>query len=122
MRPRVYFLLGDIVSNAAVGGLTAWVTQVLVPESWSSILAMGLGMFVGMGVALASAILFVPLFGALEVMLPTSLTGMLVGMGAAMLETMHPLPIRELTLGGMSAGLGVVGWTYYLTAREKGAS
>jgi hypothetical protein len=65
-------------------------------------------MFLGLLVASAVSFVFMPLFGAFEVMLPAMLTGMVSGMAATMLEAP--------AFPGALVGLAVVAWVYILTA------
>jgi len=107
MERRLYFVLGDLLVNA-IAGVAAAFSAGLVPPSWHPLVAMPLGMCVGAASASVVALLFMPFFGAFEVMLPAMLTGMVAGMTASMFGT----PV----LSGASIGLAVVGWVYFLTA------
>ena len=84
MEKRLYFIFGDILSNAAIGGLTGLGAAGLVSTGWNMLIGMGIGMLVGMGMSFLALLIFCPFFGAMEVMLPTMLAGMLLGMAAAM--------------------------------------
>jgi len=108
MEKRLYFVLGDLFVNATAGAAAALAVQALGAPSWHPIVAMPLGTCVGAVAASVVAFLFMPLFGAFEVMLPAMLTGMVAGMTASMLEAP--------ALPGALIGLAVVGWVYFLTA------
>jgi hypothetical protein len=88
---RLYFLTGDILANAVVGALCAGVCVLFIDTDWNMFVAMLVAMPIGMLLAMALAIfVFIPWFGAHEVMVPTMLGGMaanmFVSMGAAMRE------------------------------------
>jgi len=108
MEKRLYFVLGDLLVNATAGVAAALCADALLPSSWHPLAAMPLGMLVGAVSASLVAFLFMPFFGAFEVMLPAMLTGMVAGMAAPMLESP--------ALSGASVGLAVVAWVYFLTA------
>jgi hypothetical protein len=106
MRP--YFVLGDVFVNAGAGAVAAVSAQAVIAPSWHPIVAMPLGMCVGSFAASVLALLFMPLFGAFEVMLPVMLTGMVAGMAAPM--------VGQPALLGIFIGVAVVGFVYLLTA------
>ena len=120
MERRLYFLAGDILSNAAMGAAAAWLATVLVDPSWSMPLGMFAGMLAGMGLGLVLMPLFVSLFGAMEVMLPVMLTamvaGMVFGMAAAMQDTVLPVVLP----GGGVTGILVLLLTWAVDARLRG--
>ena len=111
MEKRPYFVLGDLLVNAAAGVAAAVSAGAIVEPSWPWIVAMPLGMGVGALAASGVALVFMPLFGAFEVMLPAMLTGMVAGMTASMFESP--------ALPGAVTGLAVVAWVYFLTARAS---
>lgn len=108
MEKRLYFVLGDLFVNAIAGVAAALSAHALVAPSWHPLVTMPLGMCVGAVSASVVAFLFMPFFGAFEVMLPAMLTGMVAGMTGSMLGA----PV----LSGASIGLAVVAWVYFLTA------
>ena len=117
MEFRPYFLIGDIVANCAVGALAAmlaaWVTSSGWPMPVGMLVGMGLGMFVGL---IASLTVFTPLLGAMEVMVPCMLVGMISGMAGGM----WPLTAADAAVWGASIGLGVVVFVGLLNAFLKG--
>ena len=125
MERRLYFLCGDVASNAAVGALVAMATAGLVGESWPMAVGMALGMLLGDLIALPAAVALSSLFGAMELMLPLMLTGMVAGMAAGMLAAMRPFPSGEAAWVGALSGLAVLAATYalngYLQARARRA-
>ena len=64
-------------------------------------------MALGMLVSLLSPIVFTPLFGAHEVMIPSMLSGMLSGMVVGMGAAMQPLSAGTASAQGALIGLGV---------------
>ena len=109
METRPYFIVGDVLVNVAAGVVAALAARVLVGPSWNVLLAMPAGSIVGMLTSLPVALLFMPFFGAFEVMLPAMLTGMIAGMLAAMRPA-------EAALLGILSGLASVSYVYALTA------
>lgn len=105
MDSRLYFVLGDLVSNILVGALAGWLSALVIGVGWNMLLAMFLAMAIGMVVGL---VLFFPLgaaFGAMEVMLPTMFSGMLSGMVVGMWAAMHPVGGSDSLLVGAGCGL-----------------
>jgi hypothetical protein len=60
------------------------------------------------------------LFGAMEVMVPTMLTGMAAGMAIGMLETMAPLGSIAESVVGAVIGCATLALTYGANARISG--
>ncbi len=92
MRIRPYFLFGDMLANACIGGLVALVMSALISPAWPMLVAMFVSMTLGMLLGLFIGLLvFFRFFGALEVMLPMMFSGMLAGMGVGMAAAMGPV-------------------------------
>ena len=92
---RFYFLLGDVAANVLVGALVGVVCAAIVSPGWNMFVSM-LGCMV-LGMLLAS-LLAVPLmrwFGAMEVMVPTMLGGMLSGMAQSAMEQNDTMTAKE---------------------------
>jgi hypothetical protein len=71
MEKRPYFIMGDLMANSLIGGLAAVAAMILISSSWMMFIAMIVGMAAGMFISLLLGLLiFIPLFGAMEVMLP----------------------------------------------------
>jgi hypothetical protein len=105
MDSRLYFVLGDLLSNILVGALAGWLSALVIVTGWPMVPAMFLAMAVGMLVGL---LLFFPLgmaFGAMEVMVPTMFSGMLSGMVVGMWDAMHPVSGGDALLAGAGCGL-----------------
>lgn len=78
---QLYFIFGDLVANSFIGSITAIVTASLVGTSWHILFAMAAGFTVGMILSLIlGGFIFVPLFGAMEVTVPTMISGITSGM------------------------------------------
>ncbi len=109
METRPYFIAGDLFSNALVGALAAWAAASLVAPGWPMLPAMFAAMAVGMALAMALCFFaLVPLFGAMEVMLPCMFGGMLAAMGFGMVAADRALTASEALLGGAAVGIGAL--------------
>ena len=115
MERRIYFLLGDVLCNAAAGALAAGVV-VLVAGGWPQ----PLGMVAGMAAGGVAAMLLAPvaglLFGVLEVMLPMMVSGMAAGMLAGMTAAAGTLPAGAAAARGAVVGIFVLAATYLMNA------
>ena len=105
MERRLYFVLGDLLAVSASGALAGALCAALFGTGWNMGLAMVAGMALGMLVALPCSFGLMPFFGAMEVMVPTMLGGMLSGMWIAMAAAMTPMGAGE----GLRFGL-LIGW------------
>ena len=108
MERRLYFIVGDLLACSVVGAIAAIAVSLLVGSGWNMLLAMLVGMAVGMALALPGALLFMPFFGAMEVMVPAMLSGMLAGMAVGMAETMMPLTLGGAAWYGAQIGFGTL--------------
>ncbi len=64
MQDKVYFLLGDTLANAFTGAISALCCLLIFDSEWHMLLAMVLGMALGMFVSLISiSLLFIRYFG-----------------------------------------------------------
>ncbi len=107
MPDRLYFLLGDLLSNIVVGALAALVSALLVNPTWNMFVAMLLCMILGMLIAVVSGtFVFMRYFGAMEVMVPIMLGGMIAGMVVGMRAAMLPVGVWEAAKLG--AGIGLI--------------
>ncbi len=107
MEKRVYFLFGDVLASSLIGVLAGLAASALIGPSWPMLIAMLIGMALGMLVSLLSPIVFTPLFGAHEVMIPSMLAGMLSGMVVGMGAAMQPLSAGTASALGALIGVGV---------------
>jgi len=97
MERRLYFVLGDLLVNA-IAGVAAAFSAGLVPPSWHPLVAMPLGMCVGAASASVVALLFMPFFGAFEVMLPAMLTGMVAGKASGGSLELRQMDVESLEM------------------------
>ena len=116
MERRLYFLFGDLVSNAGVGALAGLIVAALVGETWFPVLGMAVGMLAGGMIALPAAVVLSVPFGAMELMLPVMLTGMTSGMLSGMLAAMGAASGGSAAALGAVVGLVVLAATYALNA------
>ncbi|MDY6812118.1 MAG: hypothetical protein SV108_00365 [Pseudomonadota bacterium] len=115
MERRAYFIAGDLLANLSTGAVAGAASALLVGPGWPMWLAMPAGMLLGMLLASVLGVaVFFRYFGAMEVMLPTALTGMLAGMLAAMWATMAPLGLAPAALLGVLCGYAALGLVYAL--------
>ena len=108
METRPYFVLGDVLANSVVGALVGVASAALFGPGWNMIIAMLVGMALGMVISLPALLGFVVLFGAMEVMVPAMTTGMVAGMVVSMSATMGPLSFASAAVLGVKSGLGVL--------------
>jgi hypothetical protein len=105
---RLYFVVGDFVANIVIGAIVGLICWAIVSPSWNMWIAMFAMMPVGTVVGL---LLFFPVgmkFGAMEVMVPLmfsgELTGMVVGMAAAMMK----MSAGNAALWGAATGVAAI--------------
>ncbi len=115
MERRIYFIAGDVLACVLCGAAAGWLAAAAIPADWAMLAGMVTGMLIGMAVGTVGGILFSPFFGAMEVMLPASLSGMVAGLAGAM-----TVPgIGSLGIGAL-AGLACLAVTYVLQSRLCG--
>jgi len=108
LETRPYFVLGDVLANSVVGALVGVASAALFGPGWNMIIAMLVGMALGMVISLPALLGFVVFFGAMEVMVPAMTTGMVAGMVVSMSATMGPLSFASAAVLGVKSGLGVL--------------
>lgn len=108
MTKRLYFLFGDLLANSVTGALCGLVAAAVVSPSWNSWVAMLVGMAAGMVICLPAAFVFMPFFGAMEVMMPVMLTGMMATMVVAMRAAMGEMEPAVAAGQGALVGVGVL--------------
>jgi hypothetical protein len=120
MDSRLYFVLGDLLSNILVGLVAGWLCALVVGEGWNMFIAMLFAMVIGMVVG---TVLWFPLgmlFGAMEVMLPTMFGGMLSGMVVGMRAAMLPVSSYEAAALGSVCGLIAIVIVWVLNNSVRG--
>lgn len=93
-----------------IGGLSGLLTAWLLAPGNEMMTGMLLGMVLGMLSQGVSFLVWIPLFGDFEIMIPTMLTGMVSGMLLGMTNTMISLPIEVSSLIGASIGVALTWW------------
>lgn len=106
----LYFRLGDYVAGALTGVLTAFAVRMIVGPQWEMVVAMLVGMTVGMLTHMTLLLLFIPLLGTFEVMMPGAIIGMYGGMLFGMRDSMQQayVPLSTALAVGALFGLVVV--------------
>ncbi len=120
MDSRVYFVLGDLLSNIAIGALIGLVAVLVVGTQWNMWLAMFLMMVVGMAISFPLSLAFGIYFGAMEIMVPAMLTGMMSGMVVGMWHPMSPLSVSEGAIVGALTGLIVLNAVWVANTALRG--
>ena len=120
MDNRLYFVLGDILSNIVIAALIGALAVVIVDTGWNMWLAMILMMVIGMALALPGAFLFGYWFGAMEIMVPVMQGGMWSGMVVGMWQAMSPLSVQQGVLIGAVTGLLVLNVTWVANIALRG--
>lgn len=120
MERRPYFVVGDLLANAAIGAVVGVTVWFIAPGDWPGYAVMFLGMVLGMVLALPLSLPFVYLLGAMEVMLPAMMSGMVAGMFVGMVvgrasAAEPPSPATAAGLGALG-GIGIVAYSYILNA------
>ncbi len=112
MQDRLYFLLGDIASNALVGAVCGYAGVAWMPHAlgfWGGMLvSMVLSMLFTM---VASLTVLLHYFGAMEVMIPTMLGGMAANMLVCVLAHFCGIGVSTGILVGTGVGLVVLAAT-----------
>lgn len=121
MNDRLYFLVGDVVSNVLVGALAALACVVVVSPGWSMLVAMLVCMPLGMLTAIVLGAFLIRWFGAMEVMVPTMLGGMAAGMLVGMAGAMMPVDVGEALRAGAVIGLVALVFCRYADYLIRGA-
>ncbi|MBF0145008.1 MAG: hypothetical protein HQL84_09890 [Magnetococcales bacterium] len=120
METRPYFIVGDLIATCVSGWLAARMVSHWIPWEGSMMLAMVGGMVLGMLTGMAISFVFIPFFGAMEVMLPVMLAGKLAGMLAGMGLAMDWLDPPGVGAVGIVSGLLAFLWTTLIHWRIGG--
>lgn len=119
MLPRLYFLIGDIVSTALIGALVAAICIAVLPADWHMAVAMLPGMAIGMIVPIPLCVFILGRYwGAMELMVPCMLGGMLSGMWVSMATTMSGLSMTKAILIGVAISWAALIFCYVMNAVE----
>ena len=120
MDNRLYFVVGDLLANIAIGAIIGMISAALVNTGWNMWIAMIVAMVVGMALSLPLALAFGYFYGAMEVMVPAMQTGMWSGMVVGMWAAMSPLDISSGALIGGVVGLVVLNVIWALNIALRG--
>ena len=111
MERRGFFIFGDVLACTTAGAAAGWLSWLAVPADWITPFWIGIGLILGMALGMIAGmtcgLLFMPFFGALEI----------VG------SMLHPLPgvgAAEALSGGAVIGITCLTYTYALQARIGG--
>ncbi len=117
MEKRLYFVIGDMLSNAFIATVAVALTAWLIGGAWGAIPGMLIGMAIGMAIALPlSLLLLFPILGAMEVIVPCMLSGMFGGMWGGM----WPLAGDAVLRWGVGTGVAVFVMIYALNVVVTG--
>lgn len=120
MNPRLYFLIGDVVSTALIGALVAVICIAMLPADWHMAVAMLPGMAIGMIIPFFLCIFVLGrIWGALELMVPCMLGGMLSGMAVGMAMTMSALTMARAAMIGVAVAWAALAFCHGLNAVER---
>jgi hypothetical protein len=113
MEHRIYFVFGDLLANTAVGALAGAAGAWFFGPEWHVAAALAAGMVIGMAVGVTAGLLiFAPLFGALEVLVPCMLSGSFSCMASAM----SPASLDQAAARGALIGLACLAVVYVVSA------
>jgi len=121
MDNRLFFVLGDLLANLAVGAAAAWLSWLIIDTGWNMWLAMVVAMCLGMFLGL---LLFLPLslaLGAMEVMIPVMLGGMVSGMVVGMWCAMAILTPAMAVFVGAVCGLASINLVWVINNHVRGS-
>ncbi len=104
----MFFVLGDYLAGALIGSGTALVVRWAVWPGMDMVLAMLLGMGIGMVVHLVLGFALAPLLGMFETMVPGSFIGMYGGMLFGMRDSMAAGSRAEMAALGVGALFGAI--------------
>jgi len=122
MDHRLFYVVGDLLANLAVGTLMGLIAWAIVGPGWNMWLAMFAMMALGMVFGLVS---FFPLaikLGAMEAMLPSMYTCMWSGMMVGMIASMMPLPIHHAAELGAACGAAEILFIWVANTMLRGVT
>ena len=119
---RLFFVIGDLLANIAIGLIAGLLSWAIVDHGWNMWLAMIVMMALGM---IAGLVLFFAVtikLGAMEAMVPLMFSGMLSGMVVGMAGAMVPLTPAHAALLGMGSGLAGICIVWTASSLLRGVS
>ena len=114
------FIVGDFLSNLALGALVGALGAAAFSTSWGMLPAMLVGMAAGMAIAFVWSTVAGIWLGAHEAHMPAMLTGMCAGMCVSMFAAMQPLSMWRGAGLGTAVGLASLLFTYAMNALLRG--
>ncbi|MBL4888388.1 MAG: hypothetical protein JKX97_00030 [Candidatus Lindowbacteria bacterium] len=118
MERRLYFVFGDVLACALAGGGAGLLAFYALPDDWLAVFGMLGGMGLGMIAGMLIGLLLSPFFGAMEVMIPAALAGMVSGMWVGMMHT--TISLSDAIGTGSGIGVLCLAFTYVRHVRLHG--
>lgn len=109
-------MLGDVVATAFAGVVGGTVAAWIVSPGWPMLAGMIGGGVLGMSAMAPALIVFSPLLGAHEVLVPSSLAGAAAGMVVGMRAAQGHAALGEGAVMGVIVGLVTFAGVYVLNA------
>ncbi len=111
METRLFFVVGDLLSNILVATVATGVTTLLLGGALGMLPGMVLGMVIGMVIATGLGMgLLARRLGIMEIVMPCCMSGMLGGMWGGM----RSFGVVETLQWGVTTGVAVVAAIYLL--------
>ena len=120
MDHRLYFIVGDLISNISVGILLALSATLLVSTTWNMFVAMAVMMPLAMVLGLFLSLALGIFFGAMEIMVPVMLSSMLSGMFSGMWLAMADISVMQLVWLGALTGFAVTCLIWFINSQVRG--
>lgn len=120
MDHRLFYVIGDLIANVALGAIVGLISWAIVGPGWNMIVAMFVMMAVGM---LAGLFAFFPAaikLGAMEAMVPLMFSGMLSGMVVGMAAAMMPVSIMQGIVWGAASGFAGIAFIWIANSLLRG--
>ena len=104
----MFYVIGDYFAGALIGATTALAVRATVWSGMDMVIAMLLGMGVGMIVHTVLGLVLSPLLGMFETMMPASVIGMYGGMVFGMRDSMAAGSLTHAAAADVGAIFGVI--------------
>ena len=120
MDHRLYFIVGDLISNISVGILIALSAALLISTGWNMFIAMAVMMLLAMVMGLFLSLALGIFFGAMEIMVTVMFSSMFSGMLSGMWLAMTDVTLMQLVCLGALTGLVVTCIIWLINAQIRG--
>ena len=120
MDNRLYFIVGDLISNISIGILIALSAVLLISTDWNMIVAMILMMLLAMILGMFLSLILGIFFGAMEIMVPAMFSSMLSGMFSGMWLAMVNVPVMQLVCLGAGTGFVMTCLIWFINGQIRG--